>query len=726
MPKVLIIITGPVCAGKTELAKVLAKELNAPTVFTEDFHVRYLPRLEKNLSSAFEDFLQVVEQKLSSNEAVIAEGLFLKGERRSRLWHLATKANAQMAVVTLRIDRPTLERRYRGRRLLGYESLGIEHALKLREEFLQKPWGRVIDATKLSVKSVAKLVRSDCQRLRAAPGSAFRVYFDNTTLGAFFGLQETGLVPQWGTTQCLDLCQALDGLVCAGSVVYLRFPNDAIYRDTEERIQAFVSRDARFGNLFAPFALEIRTLQGMSEAALMATVEHFRRCTEKRELEASLTSILAAGGPHVLSRHGNKISQRMREIGKGRLRSSSKNATELAAVAWFERALGESRQSYSELQRSQTGLAFSMEEYWTAVHRLFRCFLHSALGREGGAPFWSTARRGAIIRLGVQHPLAKFRTMAFENTLLEKWQDKEGRLFGLTGLFCELPLFGACLLGRVSAASWDSSRFNDEFWDLRTAPDVVELRKHLEDFSKHLQAGPDGLDESRRTLNAIEKLGTSVAKQLRVRSGRRQVHGRRRSLAVISARRLQWLALWIHGAESSPTGGQTPIVSAFADTTPKLEFLENTPPRVRVNGKVLSLPSNRCYALLLLLAERHTCDKPAAVRQADLLNPFVRTLNSLPDRFNLRLEGRDENFRDRRCIPAMKTASSGTPGKPDTAIASVLTQLREHLNKTVRSSSDEGERSAATILLQCVPARKKPFQLLRLTSADVTPPPPAS
>ena len=71
--------------------------------------------------------------------------------------------------------------------------------------------------------------------------------------------------------------------------------------------------------------------------------------------------------------------------------------------------------------------------------------------------------------------------------------------------------------------------------------------KRLEDFAKHLQAGPDGLDESRRTLNAIEKLGASVAKQLRVRSSGHQVRGRIKSLAATSARRLQWLALWIHG-----------------------------------------------------------------------------------------------------------------------------------------------------------------------------------
>ena len=242
----------------------MAKKLNAPTVFTEDYHRRYLPTLEKNLQSAFEEFVHAVEQKLSSNDVVIAEGLFLKGERRSRLWHLAAKANAKMVVVTLRIDRPTLEKRYRGRRLLGYESLGIEHALKLREEFLQKPWGTVMDTTKLSVETVAQSVRSDCRRLRVAPVSAFRVYFDNTTLGTFLGLQETGLVPQWGTTQCLDLCQTLDGLVCAGSAVYLRFGNDAIYRDTDDRIEALVSRDARFGTCSLHSALKselFRTLR---------------------------------------------------------------------------------------------------------------------------------------------------------------------------------------------------------------------------------------------------------------------------------------------------------------------------------------------------------------------------------------------------------------------------------------------------------------------------------
>ena len=168
-------------------------------------------------------------------------------------------------------------------------------------------------------------------------------------------------------------------------------------------------------------------------------------------------------------------------------------------------------------------------------------------------------------------------------------------------------------------------------------------------------------------------------------------------------------------------------MSAFADTSPKLEFLKNTPPRVRVNGKALLLPSNRCYALLLLLAECHTSDKPAASRQADLLEPFVEALNSLPDRCNLPLEGRDENFRDKRCIPAMKTASSsGISGKPDTAIASVLTQLRDHLRKMLRETADADERTAAETLLQCVPARKKPLQLSCLTLADVIAPPPAT
>jgi predicted ATPase/tetratricopeptide (TPR) repeat protein len=152
-------------------------------------------------------------------------------------------------------------------------------------------------------------------------------------------------------------------------------------------------------------------------------------------------------------------------------------------------------------------------------------------------------------------------------------------------------------------------------------------------------------------------------------------------------------------------------------TPPKIEFLRNHPPKVRVNGSDLKLPSNRCYAILLLLAESHTSDKPAPQLQASLLEPLVKILNELPDRFNLPLTGRDENFRE-RCKSANKVAFQATPGKPDTPIASILSDLRKGLRKLL-TSNDQSESTAAHNLLGYLPDKGNAFQLRGVTSGEV-------
>lgn len=564
MQKILIVITGPVCAGKSTLARALSMKLKAAVVRTEDFHRPYLAGLEKNLSKAFEDFLSAVESKLETDDIVIAEGLFLKPERRMRLWRLARGADAKLFVMTIQVEPAVLERRYSERQLAGYDKLGIRHALKLRSEFEENPWGRVIDTTRFPISEIVKQVSSECRGARNTVMEKFRVYLDNTALGDFLAFQR-GVVPRWGTEQTLDLCQTLDGLVCAGSVTFLRFDKDAVYRETEKSLEELALRDFRYGNLFVPFGLEATTIRASAHVAMRATVEHLQRCAGRQEIEDTLDRVLLAGGPRDLSRHGRALGLSMRHIAEGKFARGGRDVTALGAVDWFASVLKESADSYGALKRVQEGSELSSEEYWTAVHRLFRCFLHSAFGREREAAFWSTARRSAIIQQAVLHPLATFRASTFENSLLEQWRDQQGRLFGLTGLFCQLPLFGAYLVASLSAKKWGWAQFNEGFWNLRAAPDVLSLRSHLGRFSECLRAGPSMLEEAHGALRAIECLGKQISRELRKTAGKREF-SRQGGLvsAALGARRLQWLALWVNGQDACGPAGRP----AFSESKP--------------------------------------------------------------------------------------------------------------------------------------------------------------
>ncbi len=496
------VLTGPPGSGKSTLSQLLSEHFNCPSFDTLRFHTKTSSFSQESAAEALEKYLNNLRSTLITSSMVISEGIFIREDRRQAVWRATVDANARLLPITLCVSEAEMLRRIKSKAPEGNPQIEAKVARAFLAEFASKPWGRVVDTTDHSIKSLLNHLLRLLNLSMDSGGKLLLLYYDNTGWENILDTVDR-ISPLPITTHFLNVAQAIDGLVWADVITYLEYPADEVYRNTAQKIESTFP-PVGLAELLLPCSVDESEVVSLCQIALQALVYHLQLCNTSGSLNEAIQGSLESGAPAAVTKDIVALKRVLANIADDHC--SAELPLNLRALTWFINALLSLPQDFEKLKKLLSTCTVNREEAWLAAHRLFRCFFHLYSSKARGAIYWPTVRRSQIIQYGMRNPVRIF------NQATLGANPNVRSIVGptITDVNFSLPFFGAYILLRFGSRIMTKSLLSEEIMNLKDADDVSEIRRLVREFYAVIDAGEKSVDTANKLLLEIRSIGNSI------------------------------------------------------------------------------------------------------------------------------------------------------------------------------------------------------------------------